>query len=140
MVENTSVAAPLAKVPVPGVLTIWYNTKCPVCDAGIGGQKTRLVALVRSGAVVFRDINLEPDALSSFGVSLEDIRRRLHATDEHGALLTGADVAIAVGRITPNQGWLASCLGNAALLPLTRLAYNRFADILYAWNRWKGHW
>jgi len=26
------------------------------------------------------------------------------------------------------------------MLPLTRFAYDRFADVLFAWNRWKGHW
>ncbi|TIX64513.1 MAG: thiol-disulfide oxidoreductase, partial [Mesorhizobium sp.] len=25
-------------------------------------------------------------------------------------------------------------------LPLTRLAYDRFADLLYVWNRRKGRW
>jgi len=23
---------------------------------------------------------------------------------------------------------------------IARFAYNRFADLLYAWNRWKGRW
>lgn len=87
-----------------------------------------------------RDINFEPGALSAFGASLEDIRRRLHATDSEGRLLVGADVAIAVWRLTPGEGWLASLFGNVATLPLTRIAYDRFADLLYAWNRRKGRW
>ncbi|WP_292452312.1 DCC1-like thiol-disulfide oxidoreductase family protein, partial [Mesorhizobium sp.] len=78
--------------------------------------------------------------LSAFGASLEDIRRRLHATDSEGRLLVGADVAVAVWRLTPGEGWLASLFGNAATLPLTRIAYDRFADLLYAWNRRKGRW
>jgi predicted DCC family thiol-disulfide oxidoreductase YuxK len=45
-------------------LTVWYNTKCPVCNAGIDWQRNRLVHVV----------------------------------------------------------------------------YDRFADLLYAWNRRKGHW
>ncbi len=121
-------------------LTIWYNTLCPVCDAGIRGQKRRLLDLVKSGDVEFRDINLEPDALGGFGAGVEDIRRRLHATDAQGSLLTGADVAVALWRITPGQAWLAHLAGNAAVLPFTRFAYDRFADLLYAWNKRKGHW
>jgi hypothetical protein len=39
---------------------------------------------VRSGAVEFKDINEQPDALPRFGASLDEIRRRLHATDEAG--------------------------------------------------------
>jgi predicted DCC family thiol-disulfide oxidoreductase YuxK len=41
-------------------LTVWYNTKCPVCDAGIGRQRRRLVEAAKNGAIAFRDINLEP--------------------------------------------------------------------------------
>ncbi|WP_292073854.1 DUF393 domain-containing protein [Mesorhizobium sp.] len=126
-------------MPKP-LLTVWYNTRCPVCDAGINRQKRRVVEAVKAGRVAFRDINFEPEALSAFGASLEDIRRRLHATDVEGRLLVGADVAIAVWRLTPGEGWLASLFGNVATLPLTRIAYDRFADLLYAWNRRKGRW
>jgi predicted DCC family thiol-disulfide oxidoreductase YuxK len=121
-------------------LTVWYNTRCPVCDAGISRQKRRLIDAVKAGRIEFRDINLEPDALARHGASLEDIRRRLHATDADGRLLVGADVAIAVWLATPGEAWLASLFGNAATLPLTRFAYDRFADLLYAWNRRKGRW
>jgi predicted DCC family thiol-disulfide oxidoreductase YuxK len=121
-------------------LTVWYNTRCPVCDAGIRHQKRRLVEAVKAGRIGFRDINLEPEALAYYGASLEDIRRRLHATDTDGRLLVGADVAIAVWRATPGEGWLASLLGNPVTLPLTRFVYDRFADLLYAWNRRKARW
>ncbi|WP_176478390.1 MULTISPECIES: DCC1-like thiol-disulfide oxidoreductase family protein [unclassified Mesorhizobium] len=126
-------------MPTP-LLTVWYNTRCPVCDAGIVRQKRRLIEAVKAGRIEFRDINLEPAALSAFGASLEDIRRRLHATDAEGRLLAGADVAIAVWRLTPVESWLAVLFGNPAVLPLTRFVYDRFADLLYAWNRRKGRW
>ena len=48
-------------------LTVWYNTRCPVCDAGIDWQRNKLLALVRAGTVDFRDINEQPDALAQFG-------------------------------------------------------------------------
>ncbi|TGQ71546.1 MAG: DUF393 domain-containing protein [Mesorhizobium sp.] len=126
---------------MPGpALTVWYNTRCPVCDAGIGWQKRRLVEAVKAGRIEFRDINLEPEALAAYGASLEDIRRRLHATDAGGRLLVGADVAIAVWKATPGEGWLAALLGNPVILPLASFGYDRFADLLYAWNRRKGRW
>jgi len=58
-------------------LTVWYNTKCPVCNAGIEWQHRRLVQAARAGVIEFHDINLEPDALSRFGAGVEDVRRRL---------------------------------------------------------------
>ena len=124
----------------PPALTVWYNTKCPVCDAGIRHQKKRLIEAVKAGRIVFRDINLEPDALAAHGAALDDVRRRLHATSADGRLLVGADVAVAVWRATPGEGWLAALFGNRMLLPLTRFAYDRFADLLFAWNRRKGRW
>jgi predicted DCC family thiol-disulfide oxidoreductase YuxK len=121
-------------------LVVWYNTRCPVCDAGIDWQRNRLLAAVRAGSIAFRDINLEPAALAASGVSLDDVRRRLHAVDETGRLIVGADVAIAIWRKTPGERWLASLAGNPVILPLTRFAYDRFADLLFAWNKHKGHW
>jgi predicted DCC family thiol-disulfide oxidoreductase YuxK len=121
-------------------LIVWYNTRCPVCDAGIDWQRNKLLAAVRAGRLSFSDINEQPQALAAFSVSLDDVRRRLYATDESGRLIVGADVAIAIWRLTPGEGWLASLFGNPVMLPLTRFAYDRFADLLFAWNRRKGRW
>ena len=121
-------------------LTVWYNTKCPVCDGGIEWQRNRLVQTARAGIIEFCDINLEPDALSRFGAGLEDVRRRLHAVDADGRLYVGADCAIAVWRLTPGDAWFARLVGLPVVQPIARVVYDRFADLLYAWNRRKGHW
>jgi predicted DCC family thiol-disulfide oxidoreductase YuxK len=121
-------------------LTVWYNTRCPVCNAGINRQRNKLLAAVQAGDLAFRDINLEPDALAAYGASVKDVRRRLHATDEAGHLVVGADVAIEVWRLTPGERWLAALFGNPVIRPITRFVYDRFADLLYAWNVRKGHW
>lgn len=121
-------------------LVVWYNTRCPVCDAGIDWQLNKLFAAVRAGTLSFTDINEETEALAAYGVSLDDVRRRLHATDEADRLIVGADVAIAIWRMTPGESWLASLFGNRLMLPVTRFGYDRFAGVLFAWNRWKGHW
>ncbi|MCA6122477.1 DUF393 domain-containing protein [Bradyrhizobium sp. WSM 1704] len=122
------------------LLTVWYNTRCPVCDAGIGWQRNKLIAAARASTIVFKDINEQPDALDAHGASLDDVRRRLHATDEKGGLIVGVDVAVAIWRITPGEGWLAAVLGNRVMLPLSRFAYDCFADLLFAWNRRNGRW
>jgi predicted DCC family thiol-disulfide oxidoreductase YuxK len=121
-------------------LIVYYNTKCPVCNAGIDWQRSRLVAAARAGVIEFRDINLEPDALARFGAGLEDVRRRLHAVDADGRLHAGADCAIAVWRATPGDVWLGRLVGLPVIRPVARLFYDRFADLLYAWNRRKRHW
>jgi predicted DCC family thiol-disulfide oxidoreductase YuxK len=121
-------------------LTVWYNTKGPVCNAGIDWQRNRLVRAARAGAITFRDIGLEPDALARFGAGVEDVRRRLHAVDADGRLYVGADCAIAIWLRTPGDVWLGRLLGLPVIRQIARIAYDRFADLLYAWNRWKGRW
>ena len=121
-------------------LTVWYNTKCPVCNAGIDWQRSRLVRAARAGGIEFRDINLEPDALARFGASLADVRRRLHGVDADGRLHVGADCAIAIWRATPGDHWLAWLVGLPGIHQISCFGYDRFADLLYAWNRRKGHW
>src|SRR5258707_8211611 len=98
-------------------LTVWYNTKCPVCDGGIDWQRNRLVRAARAGAIEFRDINFEPDALARFGASLDDVRRRLHALDADGRLFTGADCAIEIWLRTPCHAWLGRVIGFPGIRP-----------------------
>ena len=121
-------------------LTVWYNTKCPVCNAGIDWQSNRLVRAARAGDIEFRDINLEPEALARFGAGVEDVRRRLHAVDATGELYVGADCAVAIWLRTPGDGWLGRLVGLPVIRSIARVVYDRFADLLYAWNRRKGHW
>jgi len=121
-------------------LTVWYNTKCPVCNAGIEWQRSRLVRAARAGAVEFRDINLERDALARFGAGVEDVRRRLHAVDAEGNLHLGIDCAIEIWARTPGHAWVGRLLGLPGIRQIARFGYDRFADLLYAWNRRKGHW
>jgi predicted DCC family thiol-disulfide oxidoreductase YuxK len=121
-------------------LTVWYNTKCPICNAGINRQRNRLVRASQAGAIDFRDINLEPDALSRFGVRVNDIRRRLHATDEDGRIYVGVDCAIEIWRRTPGDERLARIVGLPAVRQISGLGYDLFADLLYVWNRLMGRW
>lgn len=121
-------------------LTVWYNTKCPVCNAGIDWQRNRLVRAARAGDIEFRDINFEPDALARFGAGIEDVRRRLHAVDATGRLYVGADCANEIWLRTPGDAWLGRVLGLPVIRSIARVVYDRFADLLYAWNRRKGHW
>jgi predicted DCC family thiol-disulfide oxidoreductase YuxK len=121
-------------------LTVWYNTKCPVCNAGINWQRSRLVRAARAGNIDFRDINLEPEALARFGVDVNDVRRRLHAVDAQGQLVVGANCAIAIWRATPGDAWLGRLVGLPVIRQIAGFCYDRFADLLFAWNRWMGHW
>jgi len=121
-------------------LTVWYNTKCPVCNAGIDWQQSRLVRAARDGAIEFRDINLEPEALSRFASNVDDVRRRLHGVDAGGQLFVGADCAVEIWLRTPGDAWLGHLVGLPIIRQIARICYDLFADLLFAWNKRKGHW
>jgi predicted DCC family thiol-disulfide oxidoreductase YuxK len=121
-------------------LTVWYNSKCPVCDAGIDWQRNRSGRATRAGAIEFRDINFDPDALARFGAGINDVRRRLHAIDADGDLYVGIDCAIEIWLRTPGDVWLGRISGVPGIRQVAGFGYNRFASLLYAWNRWKGRW
>ncbi len=125
---------------MPTKLTVWYNTKCPVCNAGIDWQRNRLARAARSGAIEFRDIDDEPDALSRFGANVDDVRRRLHGVTADGRCFVGIDCAIEIWRRTPGENRLAQVVGLPGIHWLARIGYDRFADGLFAWNRWCGRW
>src|SRR6202035_3510307 len=112
-------------------LTVWYNTKCRVCNAGIDWQRNRLVRAARAGLIEFRDINLEPDALARFGATLADVRRRLHGVDADGRLHVGADCAIAIWRATPGDGWLARPGGLPGNPQISRFRYYPLGRLLH---------
>jgi predicted DCC family thiol-disulfide oxidoreductase YuxK len=68
------------------------------------------------------------------------VRRRLHGVAADDRLYVGADCAIEIWRHTSGDVWLGPVPGLAVLRQITRVAYGRFADILYAWNRRNGRW
>ena len=122
-------------------LTVWYNTRCPVCDAGIRHQKQRLIEAVKSGRIEFRDINLEPGRTRPLrrvagGHQAQAARHRCGGAAARRRRCRDRSLARDAGR---GLAW-RRLLGNPVLLPVTRFVYDRFADLLYAWNRREGRW
>lgn len=122
------------------MLTVYYNTRCPVCVTGISRQQRKLIEAVKAGVITFREINLEPEALSAYGATLEDVRKKLHAVDENGTLYVGAPVAAEIWKRTPGEAWLGKLISLPVIRQLSAGLYNVLAFFLYRWNRRKGHW
>lgn len=117
---------------------VFYNSACPVCDAGIARQRRLLGA--RAETLEWIDVHADNDAADELSADLEFVRERLHVVDAAGALHVGADAFNALFEITPTQRWLAR-IGRLPLLrELFRWSYNAFAARLYRWNRTKGRW
>ncbi|MDQ3185390.1 MAG: DUF393 domain-containing protein [Pseudomonadota bacterium] len=118
---------------------VYYNSACPVCNAGIKDQRERMEACGIKD-IEWIDVHTHPEAVSEVDASLEQVRERLYVKDADGELNIGADAFTQLWSQTPSQRWLAKLLRLPVFKQLTNLAYNVFARLLYQWNRAKKHW
>lgn len=120
-------------------LKVFYNSACPVCDAGIAAQRKRMQA-GGDCPVEWVDVHRQPQTVGELNQALEPVRERLHLRDEQGQVLVGVDAFAALFGHTRGQRWLARLLRLPGLHWLAQRAYNLFARALYRWNRWRRHW
>jgi predicted DCC family thiol-disulfide oxidoreductase YuxK len=134
-------------------IKVYYNSACPVCDAGIKSQKGRMEAC-RINNPVYRDalksadgITVEwidiahnPKVLQTLGVSREAVRERLHVVDETDTTQVGIDAFAVLWVYTPRLKLLAHFVRLPVIHTLARLIYNAFAAGLYYRNTKKGRW
>ena len=117
---------------------MYYNSACPVCNAGIGAEKRRMQACSIDAEWV--DIHREPEALKEIDASQEFVRERLHVVDDAGELHIGAAAISALWSKTPGRRRLAAFMRVAPIRVLSAWLYNAFAAGLYRWNKLLGRW
>jgi len=118
---------------------VYYNSACPVCRAGIEGQRERMAACGATD-VEWIDVHSNPERVSEVGASLESVRERLHVKEEDGSIGVGVDAFERLWSRTRGQRWLAALARVPGLRQLGQLGYNIFARLLYRRNRAKGRW
>jgi predicted DCC family thiol-disulfide oxidoreductase YuxK len=114
--------------------TVYYNSACPVCDAGICRQREKM----QGAPVSFIDVNRHPEVAAELGIDLELLRERLHVRDATGAMQVGDRAFTLLASQTRGQRWMAALAGPFPWL--TRPIYNLAARLLYRWNRRRGSW
>ena len=119
-------------------IKVYYNSACPVCDAGVNGQRQRMAECPMQ--VEWVDVHRDAGAAGEIGTQRELIRERLHVVDENGELRIGAEAFEALWRHTPGQRRMARVIRLPVVRVLAGWAYNGFAAGLYFWNRAKGRW
>lgn len=119
-------------------LKILYNSVCPVCRDGICYFERRTP--IGPAGVEYVDVSLTPEAFQSIGVSLDDVRWKLHAVLPDGAVVRGWPAVSALWRVTPGYGWLARLGDLPGLRIVSGAAYSATAQILWMWNRAMGRW
>lgn len=117
-------------------IKVFFNSACPVCDAGISSQKNKM----GNCGVAWQDVHLDNDLVNDLNADLDFVRERLHVIDENGELQVGFDAFITIWRHSPKEHWKAKLSSLPLLKPLLNIVYNIFASVLYRWNKSKKHW
>jgi predicted DCC family thiol-disulfide oxidoreductase YuxK len=118
---------------------VYYNSACPVCNAGIKDQRKRMEACGIKN-IEWIDVHAHPEAAAEVDAPLEAVRERLHVRDPGGRIDVGADAFIRLWSQTPGQRWLAKAMQLPVLKQLVHQGYDAFARLLYRWNRSRGNW
>lgn len=116
--------------------TVYFNSACPVCRAGVEWQQGR----ASSCGIEWIDVHNAPETVVDVGAGIEDVRERLHVRDAEGRIFVGADAVAFVMGSRPRQRWLGRLSMLPLVRPVMRWAYDAFARVLYRWNRGKGRW
>ena len=117
-------------------IKVFFNSACPVCNAGISSQKNKK----SSCGVEWKDVHLNNELARDLGAELEFVRERLHVIDENGELQVGYNAFISIWRNSPRERWKATLSSLPIVKQLLNIFYNLFARALYKWNRSKKHW
>jgi predicted DCC family thiol-disulfide oxidoreductase YuxK len=120
-------------------IEVFYNSTCPVCDAGVHEQR-RNMAQRNAGELAWTDMTCSPDALAGENLTLDHVRRHIYVRDAEGKLHRGADAIALLRKATPGRRWLGWLISPPGIRFVARIAYDWFADRLYAWNRRHGRW
>jgi predicted DCC family thiol-disulfide oxidoreductase YuxK len=117
---------------------VYYNSACPVCNAGIKKQRQLMEGCAIQAEWI--DIHSNAEAVCEIGAEREFVRERLHVVDESGEIRIGADAFEALWRHTPSLKRFARIIRLPVVRVIARSLYNTFAAGLYAWNRARGRW
>lgn len=117
-------------------IKVYYNSACPVCNAGISRQKTKM----RGYKVQWKDVHIEQNACQEIGAEREFVRERLHAIDERGRIRIGVEAFETIWRHNPDERWKAGLVSLPGIKQIATVIYNAFARLLYKWNRFNRRW
>lgn len=118
-----------AREPVPQ-LTLFYDGFCPLCVA----EMTKLRKLDKHQRLLLVDVQ-QHNALDPYPqISKQDALTRLHALDQHQAVLTGLDVTHAAWSLV-GRGWLTAPLRWPVVKWVADAVYILFARHRYTISR-----
>jgi predicted DCC family thiol-disulfide oxidoreductase YuxK len=91
-------------------------------------------------SVTFVDVSQQTDVLSRDGITFDQVRRHMYVRDANGRLHRGTDAFAVLWAAHPRRRWMARAVMLPVIRPIARWSYDRFADMLYNWNRQHKRW
>lgn len=117
-------------------LDVYFNSACPVCDAGIKVQKGKTTSCI----VNWKDVHTEKELAANLNEEIETVRKYLHVVDQNGLTHIGIDAFIVLWENSPRERWKTRIVSNPAIKAIAKGLYFLFANMLYHWNRWQNNW
>lgn len=121
-----------------GGVEILYNAVCPVCHAGACDLERR--AALAKAKVILTDVSQNPEALRRAGVTLDQVRLKMHAIDANGRVLAGMPAIALAWSATPPYRPLGRLMQIPPLSWIGAGVYHLSAYALWGWNRACGRW
>ena len=119
-----------------GDIEAFYNGACPVCSAEIAHY--RRLAAGYGESMKFTDVCLNPAALEAYGLTLDNVKRRLYVRDGRGRITSGVDAFHAIWSTFPRYRRLAGILRLPIINTGAMLLYECvMAPTLVKWQAWR---
>ncbi|MBK8097421.1 MAG: DUF393 domain-containing protein [Planctomycetes bacterium] len=113
--------------------TLLYDSECPFCRREVDWLRRRAAG----DRLAATDIAAPEFDAGRFGLTLADVRARLHGITADGHILTGMDAIRAAWRAV-GLGWVMAPTGWPLLRPFADLGYRVFARYRVRLGRWFG--
>jgi predicted DCC family thiol-disulfide oxidoreductase YuxK len=126
--------------PKGELISVYYNSACPLCNAGVNYQKRRMKNCSARWNDVHEGTGSISELGSELGSDLEFVRKRLHVKNSVGEVTIGIDAFIALWELTPGDTWKAQVMKLSVIHGLALRLYDAFAWILYRWNKMMRNW
>ncbi|MFI4938014.1 MAG: DUF393 domain-containing protein [Candidatus Berkiellales bacterium] len=117
-------------------IKVYYNSACPVCNAGIAKQKLKTTEC----SVQWIDIHSNIASRKDIAKDIETLRKQIHLIDDNQQLKVGIAAFEVLWRHSPKDQWKAKIIALPVIKQLALMGYFIFSQLLYQWNRLKGHW
>ena len=117
-------------------LSVYFNSACPVCNAGISSQKNKSTAC----SIQWKDVHENNQLVNELNKNLTTVRKYLHVIDENNQQYIGIHAFILLWENSPKEQWKAYFFALPAIRQLSQLGYYTFANCLYIWNKLRKNW